>query len=124
MRDKAELELLDRVAGELKFPSASRIIVACPYPKPRIWLTYPYLYHGSQPTTQLALQLLIGLIHRLAASHQHSSEILDILCAGEGAGVPPEAAYRHQAEVPAPKLVRATPHKALRNPINRHRSGW
>jgi len=38
---------------------------------------------------------------------------------GAGAGVGAEAACRHQAEVAAPKLVRAIPHKALRNPINR-----
>ena len=54
---------------------------------------------------QLALQLLIGLIHRLAASHQHLNEILDILCAGAGVGigvgvdidvgVPAEATYRY-----------------------------
>jgi hypothetical protein len=79
---------------------------------------------------QLALQLLIGLIHRLAASHQHSNEILDILCAGAGAGVAvavdvlAEATYRHQAEVAAPKSVCVTPRKALHNPINRLRSRW
>ena len=81
---------------------------------------------------QLALQLLIGLIHQLTTSHQHSNEILDILYAdtgvvvgiGVGAGVPTEATYRHQVEVAAPKSVRVMPRKALHNPINRLRSRW
>ena len=52
---------------------------------------------------QLALQLLIRLIHQLTASYQHLNEILDILCAGAGVGigigvgvgVPTEVTYRH-----------------------------
>ena len=47
------------------------------------------------------------------------SEILATLLPGAGVGA--EAAYKHQA---APKLVRATPYKALRNLINRLRSRW
>ena len=38
--------------------------------------------------------------------------------AGSSAGVPTEAAHKHQAEVAALKLVQARPHKPLRNPIN------
>ena len=75
---------------------------------------------------QLALQIRIALIPQLVASHQHSSEIPDILGAGAGAGagvgVPAEADCKRQAEVAAPKLVRAVPRKPLRNPINQLRN--